>query len=341
MASLLERMSLPAGGPSGVVRSRSGPSNRNGSPYNRPNTIPKGDVDSAWSHDMFEQHNSLAARINNTPGAPRANLNHAIVGKALQAATLSPDQLSIKGASSASLNTVEVTGLVSGTTPDDVVAIFKRCGDVAKGILVSSKPEVVIRVTFKSPSSASAAVQKFHNQPADGKTLSVKIVGLTATPSLGGRLGGPDGLGLVREEGSVDILMESSAEGGSKMRSDSLLPADPEPKCSLRRPGQIQRTTSKPRGPEWRRTLAAGWWPWWPRRSSRRRKTRWAWRRTNGPRLKMRLMLPGHHRFTFLSLTFLSCSPSVRQIFVLGMLIALLSFCVDDDVEMLRVKSPL
>ncbi|KAJ7244175.1 hypothetical protein B0H12DRAFT_1022606 [Mycena haematopus] len=237
MASLLERMSLPAGGPSGVVRSRSGPSNRNGSPYNRPNPIPKGDVDSAWSHDLFEQHNSLSARMNITPGAPRANLNHAIVGKALQAAKSSSEQLAIKGASSASQgNTVEVTGLVVGTTPDDVVAIFKRCGEIVKGTLISSKPEVVIRVTFKNPTSASAAVQKFHNQPADGKTLSVKIVGLKAT-SLGGRLGGPDGLGLVREEGSVDVLMDSSAEGGSKMRSDSLLHADPRAQVLVAPPG--------------------------------------------------------------------------------------------------------
>ncbi|KAF7362188.1 hypothetical protein MVEN_00564900 [Mycena venus] len=233
MASLLERMSLP----SGVVRSKSGPSNRNGSPYNRPSPIPKGDVDSPWSHDLFEQHNSLAARLGNTPTAPKANLNHAILGKALQAATSSSDQLSIKGASAASQgNVVEVTGLVSGTTPDDVVAIFKRCGEITKGTLMSSKPEVIIRVTFKNASSASAAVQKFHNQPADGKTLSVKVVGLNST-SLGGRLGGPDGLGLVREEGSVDILMDSSAEGGSKMRSDSLLHADPRAQVLVAPPG--------------------------------------------------------------------------------------------------------
>ncbi|KAK7057530.1 hypothetical protein R3P38DRAFT_2841524, partial [Favolaschia claudopus] len=226
MASLLERMSLPAGGPSGVVRSKSAGSNRNGSPYNRPNPIPKGDVDSPWSHDMYEQHNSLSARMNITPGAPKANLNHAIVGRALQAASLASEGLSIKGASSASQgNVVEVTGLVPGTTADDVVAIFKRCGEITKGMLMSKQPEVVIRVTFKSPASASSAVRQFHNQPADGRTLSVKVVGLNAT-SLGGRLGGPDGLGLVREEGSVDILMESSAEGGSKMRSDSLVGSD-------------------------------------------------------------------------------------------------------------------
>ncbi|KAJ6497727.1 hypothetical protein C8R45DRAFT_822843 [Mycena sanguinolenta] len=233
MASLLERMSLPAGGPNGAVRSRSGPSNRNSSPYTRPAPIPKGDVNGQWSHDLYD--NSLKARMNITPSAPKANLGHAIVGKALQAATSSPEQLSIKGAGS-SANTVEVTGLVVGTTPDDVVAIFKRCGEIVKRSQISSSPEVVIRVTFKNPSSATAAVQKFHNQPADGKTLSVKIVGVSGT-SLGGRLGGPDGLGLVREEGSVDVLMDSSAEGGSKMRSDSLLHADPRAQVLVAPPG--------------------------------------------------------------------------------------------------------
>lgn len=181
---------------------------------NRPSPTPKGDVDSPWTHDMFDQHNSLKARMDSTPGAPRANLSHAIVGKALQAAT-STSGIAIKGAGSASQgNVVEVTGLVAGTTTDDVVAIFKRCGEIVKATSMSNKSEVKIRVTFKSPQSATNAVQKFHNQPADGKTLSVQIVGSAAT-SLGGRLGGSDGLGLVREEGSVDVLMDSATEGGS------------------------------------------------------------------------------------------------------------------------------
>ncbi|KAJ7209705.1 hypothetical protein GGX14DRAFT_631648 [Mycena pura] len=232
MASLLERMNVPVHGSLGPVRSKTGPSDRRPSPYNRPS---KGDIDSPWAHDMFEQHNSLSARMNITPGAPKANLNHAILGKALQAATGS-SELSIKGASSASQgNVVEVTGLVGGTTPDDVVAIFKRCGEIVKATALPGK-DVTIRVTFKNPSSASAAVQKFHNQPADGKTLSVRIVGTNAT-SLGGRLGGPDGLGLVREEGSVDVLMDTLSDSGSKMRSDSLLNSDPRAQVLLAPPG--------------------------------------------------------------------------------------------------------
>ncbi|KAJ6449637.1 hypothetical protein DFH09DRAFT_94467 [Mycena vulgaris] len=262
MASLLERMSLPTGGPSGPVRSRSGPSNRNASPYNRPSPTPKGDVDSPWSHDMYHEHNSLSARMNNTPGAPKANLN-AIARKALQAATSPSGGISIKGAGSASQgNVVEVTGLVAGTTPDDVVAIFKRCGEIVKAVSMPNKSEVTIRVTFKVPSAASAAVQKFNNQPADGKTLSVQVVGSIAT-GLGGRLGGPDGLGLVREEGSVDILMDTPTEGGSKMRSDSLLHADPRAQVLVAPPGAdpadyVQAPSGPRNGGPWRRGGGGG-----------------------------------------------------------------------------------
>ncbi|KAF8891749.1 hypothetical protein BD779DRAFT_1670717 [Infundibulicybe gibba] len=240
MASLLERMNIPASSSAGPVRSRAGqPSNRPSIPYNRANRIPKGDVDSPWSHDLYES-GTLSSRLSDKPTAPKAKIN-SIAQKALRDATssLHSEPLSIKGASSPSNgNVVEVTGLVSGTTAEDVVAIFKRCGTISNAKLVPGGDEVTIRVTFKTPASAASAVQKFHNQPADGKILSVRIVGSTsAGTTLGGRLGGPDGLGLVREEGSVDILMGAESTGGSKMRSDSLIHADPRAQILLAPPG--------------------------------------------------------------------------------------------------------
>lgn len=66
-----------------------------------------------------------------------------------------------------------------------------------------------IRITFKLAASAAEAVKVFNGVPADGKTLSVAVVGATsAGTSLLGRFG-KDGLGLVRQEGSVDVLMDS------------------------------------------------------------------------------------------------------------------------------------
>lgn len=132
-------------------------------------------------------------------------------------------------------NVIEVGGLVAGTTAEDVAAIFKRCGAITSSKVVSGGDEVKIRVTFKTSSSATAAVQKFHNQPADGKILSVRIVGSTTTgTALGNRLGGPD---LVRNEGTVDVLMNTDGETGSKMRSDSIMQADPRAQVLIAPPG--------------------------------------------------------------------------------------------------------
>lgn len=169
-------------------------------------------MESQWSHDLFESHNSLSARLSNTPTAPKANIS-TIAQKALRDATSTSrpeQQLNIKGASAISQgNVVDVTGLAAGTTAEDVVAIFKRCGTISNAKSLSNGDDVRIRLTFKVPASAAAAVQKFHNQPADGKVLSVRVVGnSTAGTTLGGRLGGVDGLGLVRDEGSVDVLMD-------------------------------------------------------------------------------------------------------------------------------------
>jgi len=240
MASLLERMDL-APGSIGPARSKSNSSRGAAAPYNRANRTPKGDVDAQWSHDLYEPHNSLSSRLNLAPTAPKANLN-SIAQKAIRDATSAAsrqgDSISIKGASSQG-NVVEISGLVSGTTPEDVVAIFKRCGQITGQKAMAKKGEEPrIRITFKTPASAASAVQKFHNQPADGKILSVKIVGNSASGvSLGGRLGGVDGLGLVREEGSVDVLMDGGNDSGSKMRSDSLLKEDPRAHVLVAPPG--------------------------------------------------------------------------------------------------------
>ncbi|PPR03169.1 hypothetical protein CVT26_008018 [Gymnopilus dilepis] len=228
MASLLERMNI-APNSLGPVRSKPHSARGASAPYNRSSRTPRGDVDSQWSHDLFESHNSLSARLNLPQTAPKANLNP-IAQKAIREATNAPrleSSLSIKGAGSAG-NVVEVSGLASGTTADDVAAIFKRCGQITDQKSVSAnKNDPKIRITYKTAAAANKAVQDFNNQPADGKILSVKIVGASAAgTTLGGRLGGVDGLGLVREEGSVDVLMDTD-EPTSKLRSDEILKNDP------------------------------------------------------------------------------------------------------------------
>ncbi|PBK74166.1 hypothetical protein ARMSODRAFT_971435 [Armillaria solidipes] len=228
MASLLERMGNPP--TTGAIRSKGIHSSRSSTPYSRP---PKADVDSQWGHDMYESENNLSARLGVQPVAPRVNFGPArkFVEKA---AGISSSELSIKGASQN--NVVEVTGLVKGTTAEDVAAIFKRCGAITESKVMAAAPEVVIRLTFKDPSSAKAAVAKFDKQQADGKTLSVVIIGLHKGPSLFGRLASSDGMGLVMKEGSVDVLMDSENDNGSKMRSDAIL-KDPRAQVLLAPPG--------------------------------------------------------------------------------------------------------
>ena len=61
----------------------------------------------------------------------------------------------------------------------------------------------VVRVTFKHEKDAQAAVAKFNGQPADGRTLEVKIVG-GVNATLSGRMG------VAVQDGSVDVLMGDS-----------------------------------------------------------------------------------------------------------------------------------
>ena len=120
MASLLERMNVGPDEGVGPVRSKA---RRAGSaPYTRP---PKGDINSTWKHDMYrqgaEQVKSLSDRLDapSREAPPKMNFGGAV--KALKEATgLSADkELSIRGASTRG-NVVEVTGLVKGTTAEDV-----------------------------------------------------------------------------------------------------------------------------------------------------------------------------------------------------------------------------
>ncbi|KAI5890311.1 uncharacterized protein SCHCODRAFT_02631467 [Schizophyllum commune H4-8] len=244
MASLLERMNITAPGAAGPVRNKSANSMRNTTPYSRPNSrnTPKGNVDGQWSHDLYDQHNSLAARITDAALPQKANLPP-IAQRALRDAVQQPQGpgLSIRGAAAPpkQANVVDVSGLVAGTTPDDVKAIFSRCGDIASARIASSRGEELrIRVVFKEAGAAKSAVGKFDGQQADGKTLSVKLAGesLQGTKLIS-RLGGKDGLGIVRDEGSVDILMDSEDSSKSKLRSDSIVKSDPRASVMTAPPG--------------------------------------------------------------------------------------------------------
>ena len=64
----------------------------------------------------------------------------------------------------------------------------------------------MVRLVFKNEKDAQASVTKFNGQPADGRILSVRVVG-GSNATLQGRLG-------VAVEDSVDVLMDDSASSG-------------------------------------------------------------------------------------------------------------------------------
>lgn len=253
--SLLERLNVPmdSAPPIGPIRSKSG---SRSSPYHRPSRPPKGDPDAQWSHDLYEDPDkpSLSSRLTLSAAQPRKPESR-LAQRALRDATGESKGLSIKGASSASSgNVVEVKGLVRGTTAADVEAIFKRCGTIISSETASAKSSenVVVRLTFKQPEHAEAAVAKFNGQPADGKILQVSIVGMKAV-GLSGRLAGVDFV-----DDSVDVLMEGGDEGSSKMRSDSILASDPRAIVQIVPPGVDpkqygEQSNSQPEAQRWQR----------------------------------------------------------------------------------------
>ncbi|KZV75909.1 hypothetical protein PENSPDRAFT_646726 [Peniophora sp. CONT] len=180
---------------------------------------PKGDVDGKWQHDQFGTNNTLLDRMQTTtPTGPRGAIpktNFTRADRALREATgTSSSSLSIRGASTR--NVVEISGLVPGTSPEDVQAIFKQCGTITNATTMPGRrDDVTVRLTFKIEKDALEAVKKFNGQVADGRELKVSIVGGVNT-SLSGRLGA----GVIDGD-SVDALMSGSS--GSKMRSDEIL----------------------------------------------------------------------------------------------------------------------
>ncbi|KIY68060.1 hypothetical protein CYLTODRAFT_453852 [Cylindrobasidium torrendii FP15055 ss-10] len=244
MPTLLERIEGASVGP---VRSKGARGGNRSIPYAKEDRNSRGNVEDKWSHDKFEQFNSLGARLGvdtPSPPPPRLHVTNAVRAAIVGATGASLDTINIRGASG-SHNVVEISGLLPGTTPADVKTIFQRCGEIVSAKSEPS-PDVRIRLTFKEPKSAQEAIKTFHNQQADGKTLSVKLVGVGATPNLAGRIQSKDGLAVVAQEGNVDMLLGSN-DRGSKMRSDALMD-DPRSHVLIAPPGANPRDYSQQRG---------------------------------------------------------------------------------------------
>jgi hypothetical protein len=78
-----------------------------------------GDVDGQWKHDLAPLDTRLSQPGTTRTGAPKYNLTGAAAALGGGRAA-SGGSISIKGAGSASQNTLEIRGLVGGTTAEDV-----------------------------------------------------------------------------------------------------------------------------------------------------------------------------------------------------------------------------
>ena len=146
-----------------------------------------------WKHDKHEGGGSLASRLQAKEFRPRPDLS--VVQSALRLATPDAKGLSIKGAGQPAQPIVEVKGLVSGTTAEDVKvrvrqnsyllailmmlykAIFQTCGPISKARLSNTSTEQSPHVLlyYESREHALNAVTKFNGLPADGQKLIVYL----------------------------------------------------------------------------------------------------------------------------------------------------------------------
>ncbi|KAG9038292.1 hypothetical protein FRB95_002253 [Tulasnella sp. JGI-2019a] len=227
--SLAARLNVPENQGKGAAARGGGRSPRH-SPYSH-EAIPK---EGNWSHDKFAEANdlpqgggSLASRISSGTAAGGGSggggggaklFSRALGGSGVAVGgrgsaggrVASGGSLSIKGASAPPSTTVEIQELVAGTSADDVKMIFSECGAIADAWTVPSRSQetTTVRVKFVNRDAMTRAIQRFDQQQADGRTLSVKEVV-------------PPSVKSVVPGGDVDMLDEPAAPKG-KMYSDNI-----------------------------------------------------------------------------------------------------------------------
>ncbi|KIJ51326.1 hypothetical protein M422DRAFT_776602 [Sphaerobolus stellatus SS14] len=212
--SLLQRLEEPRKGAGRLLGAR-----RSAAPYQkrRSASAPEpAEPEGVWKHDKFEEVSGgpLAARLFDREVRPRTDLS--AVNKALGVGPSSSrlSGLSIRGASSDP--TVIVSGLVAGTTVDDVKAIFQGCGTINKAVAHStSTPQIpVVALHYARREDAQKAIDNFNGQVADGSPL--KVVFASNDPA------------SVREKvlsgkKNEDLLASSTERVAGKMYSDSMV----------------------------------------------------------------------------------------------------------------------
>ncbi|KAI1168543.1 hypothetical protein F5B18DRAFT_595533 [Nemania serpens] len=184
---------------------------------------PVGNINGDWTHDLHSAQdsrrprakqpapNSLAARVhapgtappNTRPGAQNTRSNRAnkLVNAFTRAAASSTNSQQMNIADSQQGFGFTIKGLAGpfavlaqnfapGTTAADIESALTPVGGLISSCrLVKTHPIVIAEIVFESKEGADRVIERFDQQTADGRTLSVymKPGGYTASPPTGPR----------------------------------------------------------------------------------------------------------------------------------------------------------
>ncbi|KFY34592.1 hypothetical protein V494_06635 [Pseudogymnoascus sp. VKM F-4513 (FW-928)] len=151
-------------------------------------TVPAGNVNSDWTHDLHGVNNpsplapsslknkslkpgrnaQFRTLLGNSASSPNLNAQFNVLPKAGGAG------LSIRGI--AGPTTVQAQNFAPGTTAADIESAMTPIGGkIVKCIVVATRPNVIAEIIFEHREGANAIIDTFHNQTADGRVLNLFI----------------------------------------------------------------------------------------------------------------------------------------------------------------------
>ncbi|KAJ3102422.1 hypothetical protein HDU97_000565 [Phlyctochytrium planicorne] len=152
-------------------------------------SLPRRNTDEPWRHDMYEGadlRERLSSRVSSVRGnsvrttAPGGGVGISRVATAaLRAAvggaagTFRSESVSIVG-SAGGPSKITVANLHPDASADDVKAVFAEFGPIQSCVLsIDAGGNGNATIVYESRKSSLAAIEKYHNKVADGKTLKV------------------------------------------------------------------------------------------------------------------------------------------------------------------------
>ncbi|KAI8851057.1 hypothetical protein BC829DRAFT_133480 [Chytridium lagenaria] len=198
--------------------------------------MPRRNPDDVWRHDMFEG-SDLRERLGNGignsgpvrnaragPPQPHAYARPQVFGlsgsrvatSALRAAvgptgfaTRQSTAVSIVG-TAAGPSKITVANLHPSASAEDVKTVFSEFGNILQcSLSIDSQGSGFAEIVFDNRKSTLAAIQKYHNQIADGKTLQVLEVSLGLSIAGASKSIAPDASDQNHRARAADLWLQS------------------------------------------------------------------------------------------------------------------------------------